>query len=68
MKTKDLTFKETINSAIRRGLAEERRTKAPFVQKTYSLGAKEGFHWDKSLAIAAALEDEELIRKLAMGK
>lgn len=68
MKESDSSFKDAINNALRRGLSEERRAKVPFVQKTYRLGAKEGFDWDKSLAIAAALEDEELIRKLALGK
>jgi hypothetical protein len=36
------------------------------VQKTYSLGAEQNFRWDKALAAAAALEDEELGRKIGL--
>jgi hypothetical protein len=36
-----------------------------FVQKTYSLGADQLFPWEKALAAADAIEDQELMRKLA---
>ena len=36
-----------------------------FVQKAYSLGADQLFPWEKALAAADAIEDEELMRKLA---
>jgi hypothetical protein len=42
--------------------------KRRFVQKTYSLGAEQHFRWDKALAAADAIEDEELVRKLALRK
>ena len=31
-----------------------------FAQKTYSLGPEQNFRWDKALAAADAIEDEEL--------
>lgn len=68
MSEKDLSFKELVNEGLRRGLTAKPNARVPFRQKTYALGGEESFRWDKSLAIAAALEDEELIRKLAAGK
>ena len=44
------------------------RRKRRFVQKTYSLGAEQLFRWDKALAAADAIEDEELVRKLSLRK
>jgi hypothetical protein len=35
------------------------------VQKTYSLGADEAFQCGKALALADALEDEEIVRKMS---
>jgi uncharacterized protein (DUF433 family) len=37
-----------------------------FVQETFSLGAEQGFRCDKALAMADAIEDEEIARKLAL--
>lgn len=39
-----------------------------FIQETYSLGAEQHFRWDKALAVADAIEDEELSRKLSLQK
>jgi uncharacterized protein (DUF433 family) len=44
------------------------RSRRRFVQETFSLGAKQGFRRDKALAMADAIEDEEIIRKLALSK
>ena len=48
------------------------RTRQPrakrFVQKTYAMGAIEGVNLDKALALADALEDEERIRKMQLGR
>jgi len=32
------------------------------------MGAGQEFRWDKALAVAAAMEDEELTRKLSLRK
>jgi hypothetical protein len=38
------------------------------VQETFRLGAVRNFRWDKALAMADAIEDEQLTRKLALNK
>jgi hypothetical protein len=38
------------------------------VQKTFSLGSEQHFRWDKALAVAAAIDDEEIFRELALRK
>jgi hypothetical protein len=69
MRARGVPFKQALNDAIRTGLAPVRtRHKRRFVQKTFSLGAEQHFRWDKALAASDAIEDEELMRKLAMGK
>jgi hypothetical protein len=69
MKERGIPFKQALNDAVRTGLAPARpRRKRRFIQKTYSLGAEQRFHWDKALAVAGAIEDEELVRKLAHRK
>jgi hypothetical protein len=59
-----------LNEAVRAGLARlGRRPKGRFVQKTYSLGAEQNFRWDKALAAAEAMEDEEMAnRYIARGQ
>ena len=69
MKERGISFKEALNEAARMGLQREkqRRTRR-FVQKTFPLGEEQNFRWDKALAIAESMEDEELGRKLSMRK
>lgn len=54
-----------LNEVLRRGLEASRR--ASYKQRVFSLGAPK-FNVDKALAFAAELEDEEILRKLSMGK
>jgi hypothetical protein len=68
MKERGISFKKALNEAVKAGLAPTRGTAKPFVQKTYSLGATQNFRWEKALAIADAIEDEELLRKLNRSK
>jgi hypothetical protein len=69
MRDKGLSFKEALNEAVRAGLTRRSAAKrCRFVQKTYSLGAEQHFRWDKALAAADAIEDEEVIRKMALRK
>jgi toxin-antitoxin system PIN domain toxin len=65
MEEKGISFKEALNGAVRNGLTRP-GGKRRFVQKTASLGAEQYFRWDKALAVAAAMEDDELVRKLAL--
>ena len=39
-----------------------------FGLQTFRMGAEQGLQWDKALAMADAIEDEEIIRKLALSK
>jgi hypothetical protein len=68
MRQRGLSFKEALNSALRAGLTQNRPGKRRFVQQTFSLGAERSFRWDKALAAADAIEDEELNRKLSLRK
>lgn len=68
MRQRGLSFKEALNSAIRAGLTQSKSGKRRFVQPTFALGAEQNFRWDKALAAADALEDEELARKLSLRK
>ena len=69
MRERHITFKQALNDAARTGLVQgKRRPARRFVQKTFPLGAARDFRWDKALALADALEDEELSRKLSLRK
>ena len=68
MKERGQSFKEALNSAIRAGLTRHRPGRRHFVQQTFALGSEQNFRWDKALAAADALEDEELTRKLSLRK
>jgi hypothetical protein len=59
-----------VNQVLRRGLEAEGPTapRKPFRARTFSMGRPLIPSLDKSLAIAAALEDEEVARKLALRK
>lgn len=69
MRERGISFKQALNDAIRAGLtAGTRNTKRRFVQKSFSLGAEQYFRWDKALATAEAMQDEESSRKLSLGR
>jgi hypothetical protein len=68
MKERGVSFKEALNSAVRAGLMQGKPKRRYFVQKSYSLGRDQNFRWDKALEAAAAMEDEELGRKIAVRK
>lgn len=63
-------LKAMVNRALRSGLEAMRRParKRPHRQRTYAMGAPRLPSLDKGLAIAAALEDEEIARKLSLRK
>lgn len=69
MRERGVSFKQALNDAIRSGLTLGKRNGARrFVQKTYPLGAEQYFRWEKALAVADAIEDEELIHKISLQK
>jgi hypothetical protein len=69
MRERGISFKEALNEAARIGLSGEKHRRAKkFVQRTFRMGHGQEFRWDKALALAAAMEDEELTRKLSLRK
>jgi hypothetical protein len=69
MQARGVSFKKALNEAVRAGLTRTGRQRPQrFVQKSYSLGAEQHFRWDKALAVAEAIEDEEIARKLSLRK
>lgn len=69
MKERAISFKEALNEAARTGLrGKEPKRVQKFSQKTFRMGAGQEFRWDKALAFADSIEDEELNRKLALRK
>lgn len=40
----------------------------PLETRTFLMSFNHGVHWDKALRISAEIEDEELSRRLSMGK
>lgn len=63
-----ISFKQALNSAVRAGLGGAGRAKRPFKQYARPMGLRPGFNLDKALQVAAALEDEEIVRKLERRK
>jgi hypothetical protein len=66
MRERGLTFKQAVNEAIRQGLSARSRGPA-FRTTTFSMGPPRT-PIDKVLRLAAELEDEAIIRKLAERK
>jgi hypothetical protein len=63
-----VSFKEALNSAVRAGLGRERRAARSFKPYTQPMGLHPGFNLDKALRLAAAFEDEEIVRQLERRK
>jgi antitoxin component of RelBE/YafQ-DinJ toxin-antitoxin module len=59
-----LTLSELVSLALRQSLQTEKRPRRAFRQKTHDLG-RPSFDVTKANAVAAELEDEVILRKLA---
>jgi hypothetical protein len=68
MKERGIPFKQALNDAVRAGATARHFRKRRFVLKTYSMGAAQYFGWDKALSADGAIEDEEVVRKMATRK
>lgn len=66
MRERGIGFKQAVNEAIRSGAAP--RVRGRFRQRTFAMGRRPGIDYDNALRLASAIEDEELLRKLAVGK
>jgi hypothetical protein len=63
MRAKRISFQQALNQAVRaRSSGMRVAQKRRFSQKTYSLGQPQSFPWNKALAAAEALEDEERLK------
>ena len=65
MAEKGLSFKRALNDAIRAGAGD--RIRAPFATRTKAMGVPT-VDLDRALQLAAAGEDDELIRRMRAGQ
>ena len=63
-----LPFKQVVNAVLRRGLRDDRGSEQVFRVEARPLGLRPGIDVDRALGLAAALEDEETLRKLELRK
>jgi hypothetical protein len=66
MRERGLTFKQALNDAVRRGFEAAPPQRPAVVTPTFSMG-EPTVPLDGALRLAADLEDEELVRRLAQG-
>jgi hypothetical protein len=64
MRERGISFKEALNDAVRRGVAP---AGVAFRTPTFEMGSS-AVPLTKALSLAAELEDEEIVRKLAIRK
>jgi hypothetical protein len=64
-----ISFKEALNSSVRRGLERGDAKPQPYrMPPPQRMGARPGVNLDKALQLAGELEDAEIMRKLDLGK
>jgi len=68
MRERGVSFKAALNDAVRSGLRSDPRPSRPFKVVSSPMGVRPGINLDKALRLAGELEDEEIIRKLELGK
>jgi hypothetical protein len=66
MRERGVSFKAALNDAVRAGLSGQVAPRRRFRVKPAPLGVRVDI--DKALTIAGEMEDEEILRKLEMGK
>ncbi len=59
-----LPFKQVVNEAIRSGLQPRAEGRVDIVVPTFELHLRPGIDLDRARHLAAALEDEEAVRRL----
>jgi hypothetical protein len=66
---KDISFKEALNSTVRRGFERGEAKPKPYrLPPGQPLEPRPGVNLDKALQLAGELEDAETIRKMRLGK
>jgi class 3 adenylate cyclase len=61
-------FKVALNDAVREGLRDRTKPAQRFRVQARPMGVRPGVNLDKALRLAGELEDEEILRKLALRK
>jgi len=61
------TFRDVVNEAIRNGLLRS-EDESPCVPPVHELGIRPGVDLTKALQLVGQLEDEEIVRKMEIGK
>lgn len=62
-----VTFKQALNDAVRAGIGPPAARERAFRQRTFAMGVPV-VNLDKALRLAGDIEDEELVRKMRLGK
>jgi plasmid stability protein len=62
------SLSSVVNEILQAHLRGDRRRAEDFRQRTYSLGARPGINFHKSLDLAAEMETDYTIDKLELGK
>jgi hypothetical protein len=63
-----VSFKEVLNSTVRRGFERTEVKPKPYRVRTQNLGVRPGVNLDKALQLAGEMEDAETLRKLQLRK
>lgn len=63
-----VSFKEVLNTSVRRGLERGKGKSKPYRLRTRDLGVRPGVDLDRALRLAGELEDAETMRKLQLRK
>jgi hypothetical protein len=63
-----VSFKDALNSALRAGMGGQVEGTRPYRVPARRLGLRPGVDLDRALRLAAALEDQETVRKLELRK
>lgn len=66
MRERDASFKQVLNDGLRAGLGRSRQKVEPFRQRTFRMGRPQ-VDLTKATALAAELEDLELLNRLQAG-
>lgn len=64
-----ISFREALNDVLRRGLGQRSPDGGhPYEVPVRALGLRSGIDLDKAFALAAELEDDEIVRRLELRK
>ena len=66
--SRNISFDAALNNAARAGLVAESGENTPVRVASRPMGLRPGIDLTHALGLAAELEDEEIIRKLELGK